>query len=200
MLFRRRQRASLWERLRVGLWPRRSFVRSFRYMGKRIVRISGSPHAIALGLAIGVYASFTPFFGFHIIIAILIAWGVSANIAAAAIGTAFSNPLTMPFIFAMTYALGRVVLRVFWNVGDEGDPVSFGEFFTMLEEYDFSSIRLVFFQTLVGSLILGAAVALMAYFIVFYATWRFRRARAVQLKMVRRQGIHHHSDAEQDAP
>jgi len=182
MLFRRRSKASLWEKLRVGLWPRRSFVRSFRYMGKRIVRISGSPHAIALGLGIGVYASFTPFFGFHIIIAILIAWGLSANIAAAAIGTAFSNPLTMPFIFAMTYALGRAL----WNGGDESDPISFGEFFKMLEEYNFTEIKLVFFQTLVGSVVLGAIIALITYFVAFHATWRFRRARALRLKMARR--------------
>jgi len=200
MLFRRRFKASLWEKVRVGLWPRRSFARSFRYMGKRIMRISGSPHAIALGLSIGIYASFTPFFGFHIIIAILIAWGLSANVAAAAIGTAFSNPLTMPFIFAMTYALGRAL----WNGGDEGDPVSFVEFFRMLEEYNFTEIRLVFFQTLLGSLVLGAIIALVTYFVAFYATWRFRRARAVRLKMARRYALRNtlppHHNHEQDRP
>jgi len=198
MLFRRRSKVSLWERLRVGLWPRRSFARSFRYMGKRLVRISGSPHAIALGLSIGIYASFTPFFGFHIIIAILIAWGLSANIAAAAIGTAFSNPLTMPFIFAMTYALGRAL----WNVGDDSDPVSFGEFFRMLEEYNFAEIRLVFFQTLVGALVLGATFALITYFVAFHATWRFRRARTVRLKMARRFTLRTTlpNDLEQDRP
>jgi len=182
MLFRRRHQASLWERLRVGLWPRRSFSRSFRYMGKRLVRISGSPHAIALGLSIGVYAAFTPLFGLHIIIAVLVAWGLSANIAAAAIGTAFANPLTMPFIFGTTYALGRTV----WNVGDDGDPVSFAEFFKMLEDYDFIGIGEAFFQALIGAAILGSVCGLMTYFIAFNATWRFRRARALKLKMARR--------------
>jgi len=178
MLFRRRQRVGLWERLRVWLWPRRSFARSFRYMGKRIVRISGSPHAVALGLSIGVYASFTPLFGFHIIIAILVAWGLSANIAAAAIGTAFANPLTMPFIFAITYALGRML----WNASDDGEPVSFIEFFHRLEEYDFADIGEAFFQALMGSIVLGAVVALVTYFIAFHATWHFRRARALKMK------------------
>jgi len=182
MLFRRRHQASLWERLRVVLWPRRSFSRSFRYMGKRIVRISGTPHTIALGLSIGVYASFTPFFGLHIIIAILVAWSLSANIAAAAIGTAFSNPLTMPFIFGTTYALGRVV----WNVGDDGEPVSFVEFFKMLEDYDFAGIAQAFFQILIGAAILGGIAGLVTYFIAFNATWRFRRARALKLKLARR--------------
>jgi len=181
MLFRRRQPANLWEKIRVWLWPRRSFSRSLRYMSKRIVRISGSPHAIALGLAIGVVASFTPFFGFHIIIAILVAWGCAANIAAAAIGTAFSNPLTMPFIFGMTYALGRVI----WNVGDDSEPVSFIEFFKMLEEYNFTEIRQAFFQALLGALVLGSIFGLMTYFIALNATYRFRRARSLKLKIAR---------------
>jgi len=181
MLFRRRQKANLWERVRVCLWPRRSFSRSLRYMSKRIVRISGSPHTIALGLAIGVCASFTPFFGFHIILAILVAWGFSANIAAAAIGTAFSNPLTMPFIFGMTYALGRLL----WNAGDVSEPVSFIEFFHMLEMYNFADIRQTFFQVLFGSLVLGSVFGLMTYFIALSATCRFRRTRSLKLKMAR---------------
>jgi len=186
MLFRRRHQVSLWERLRVCLWPRRSFSRSFRYMGKRIVRISGSPHAIALGLAIGVYASFTPFFGLHIIIAVLVAWGLSANIAAAAIGTAFSNPLTMPFIFGTTYALGRT----FWSIDADSEPISFVEFFQMLEQYDFSGIGEAFFQALIGAAILGGIFGVVAYFLAFNATWRFRRARALKLKMARRYPQH----------
>jgi len=182
MLFRRRRPANLWEKVRVWLWPRRSFMRSFRYMSKRIVRISGSPHAVALGLAIGVFAAFTPFFGFHIVIAIVVAWGLGANIAAAAIGTAFSNPLTMPFIFGMIYAVGRAL----WNVGDDSEPVSFIEFFKMLEDYNFSEIRQAFFQALLGSMLLGSLFSCLTYFLSFNATYRFRRKRALKLKMARR--------------
>ncbi|HMM65076.1 MAG TPA: DUF2062 domain-containing protein, partial [Mesorhizobium sp.] len=38
MLFKRRETESLWERLRVWLWPRRSFSRSLQYFSKRILR------------------------------------------------------------------------------------------------------------------------------------------------------------------
>ena len=51
MLFRRRQTESLLERVRVHLWPRRSWSRSGRYVVYRLRRLSATPHAIALGFA-----------------------------------------------------------------------------------------------------------------------------------------------------
>src|SRR5690606_26323749 len=92
MLFRSRHKPSFSEKTRLLLWPRRSFSRSFRYYGKRIMRITASPHAIAAGLAIGVFAAFTPFFGFHFIIAVILAYLLAGNIGAAALGTAVANP------------------------------------------------------------------------------------------------------------
>lgn len=176
MLFRRRKPANMWERVRIWLWPRRSFSRSFRYMGKRVLRISGSPHAIALGLAIGIFASFTPFFGFHAVLAILVAWLLSANIAAAAIGTAFANPLTIPFIFGSTYTIGRLIL----NFGGDGDAISVRDFFAMLDERNFSELWEVLFQLLAGALVLGGVAAVFTYLIAFSTTRRFRLRRAAK--------------------
>ena len=65
MLFQRRNPPTRKERLRLLVWPRRSFSRSLRYGGKRILRITASPHAVAAGLAVGVFSAFTPFFGFQ---------------------------------------------------------------------------------------------------------------------------------------
>lgn len=140
-------------------------------MGKRVLRIRAAPHVVALGLAIGVFAAFTPLYGLHIILSILIAWLLSANVAAAAIGTAFANPLTIPFIFSATYELGRVVL----HVGDGSIPMH--RFFELLYKWDFKEIGGVFLQLFVGSVILGGIVAVLAYILAFMATTRFRRRR-----------------------
>ena len=40
MLFRRREAESWWEKVRVHLWPRRSFSRSGRYVVYRLRRLS----------------------------------------------------------------------------------------------------------------------------------------------------------------
>ena len=52
MLFRRRNRPTRIERLRVAVWPRNSWARSTRYFGKRVLRLTATPHAIALGFGV----------------------------------------------------------------------------------------------------------------------------------------------------
>ncbi|WP_346433030.1 DUF2062 domain-containing protein [Breoghania sp.] len=61
MLFQRRTPPHWLEQIRVALWPRHSFARSAKYFGKRVLRLTASPHAVALGFAAGTFASFTPF-------------------------------------------------------------------------------------------------------------------------------------------
>ena len=107
MLFRRRVPEGRWARFRTFLWPRRSFRRSYRYFVKRVIRLDAAPHAVAAGFAAGVVASFTPFIGFHFLLAFAIAYLIAGNMAAAALGTAVGNPATFPFIWASTYEIGR---------------------------------------------------------------------------------------------
>ncbi len=110
MLFRRRTPPGIGEKLRVWIWPRRSWVRSSQYVSKRIFRLTGSPHTIAAGVAAGVFASFTPFMGLHFIIAFMVAYVLAGNMIAAALGTFVGNPLTFPFIWASTFSFGRFIL------------------------------------------------------------------------------------------
>lgn len=110
MLFRRRTPPGLAEKFRVWIWPRRSWARSGLYVSKRIFRLTGSPHTIAAGVAAGVFASFTPFMGFHFVVAFAVAYLLAGNMIAAALGTFVGNPLTFPFIWASTFSLGRTLL------------------------------------------------------------------------------------------
>ena len=90
MLFKSRKPAEFWERLRIWFWPRRSFWRSAKYFSKRILRLRATPHAIAAGVAAGVFASFFPL-GVHFIIAAAVAWLFAGNLVAAALGTGFAK-------------------------------------------------------------------------------------------------------------
>ena len=112
MLFGRRDKPDFAERVRVFFWPRRGWIRSSQYVLKRILRLSGTPHAIALGVGAGVFASFTPFVGFHFILAGLTAWLIGGNLLASAFGTFVGNPLTFPVIWASTFALGNRILGI----------------------------------------------------------------------------------------
>jgi uncharacterized protein len=177
MLFRRREPADLWDRMRTLLWPRRSFSRSFQYFIKRIVRLSGSPHTVAIGVAAGVFTSVTPFVGFHFIIAIAIAYIIAGNMIAAALGTAFGNPLTFPFIWGATLGLGRYILT--GAHASKGPPVALGH---MLYQLDFVTLwKPVLKPMIVGSVPLGLVCALGAYFITRSATVAFRDRRRLRL-------------------
>lgn len=112
MLFRRRAAPSWSERVRTAVWPRRSWRRSARYVSKRIMRIKATPHGIAAGVAGGVFASFTPFIGLHLLLGCAVAVVLRGNLLAAVLGTAVGNPLTFPLIWSVTYAVGRGVLGV----------------------------------------------------------------------------------------
>lgn len=106
MLFKRRQAPTISERVRVWLWPRRSWSRSLRYIFFRIVRLRTNPHALALGCAAGVFVSCTPLIGGHIVLAALLANALRANVPAAMLATFFGNPLSWPAIWAATYFAG----------------------------------------------------------------------------------------------
>ncbi|MCB4918375.1 DUF2062 domain-containing protein [Brucella intermedia] len=176
MLFQRRNPPTRKERLRLLVWPRRSFSRSLRYGGKRILRITASPHAVAAGLAVGVFSAFTPFFGFHLIIAIVLAYVLAGNIAAAALGTTLANPLTLPFIWGSTFELGRFIMN---GSIDDAPPIHLGR---ALETMRFDEIWTPLLKPmLIGSTILGAAFAVVVYFVTRFAVSAFRRRRIERL-------------------
>ncbi len=174
------------------IWPRRSFSRSLRYMGKRITRITASPHAVAAGLAVGVFAAFTPFFGFHLILAIVLAYLIAGNIAAAAIGTALANPLTIPFIWGGTYEVGRMIV-------DENGQAQALPLTRILESEIFKQMSFeelwqpILKPMLFGSLVLGLGCALAVYVAARWATMNYRHKRlqriVVKKALAGQQGI-----------
>jgi uncharacterized protein (DUF2062 family) len=187
MLFRRRKAASLGERVRTFLWPRRSFARSARYFARRVLRLSATPHAIAGGVAAGVFATFLPFLGFHFIIAAIVAWLIGGNLIASALGTAIGNPIMFPFIWAGTLATGRFLL---WGSHPEKVmPLQLGQ---VLAELDFAHLwRPLLLPMTVGGCVLGALAGLLAYMVTYWAVGVFREQRRKVLaeKARRRAGI-----------
>jgi len=110
MLFKRRVQLGLLERLRGAIWPTRSFKRSLRYMMLRLLRIPASSHSIAVGCAAGVFAIFTPFLGFQMMLAAVLAIALRGSVLASAIGTFAGNPLTYSVIWFSTLKLGNILL------------------------------------------------------------------------------------------
>jgi len=170
MLFGRRTPPSLGERVRIWLWPRRNWGRSSRYIAHRLRRLHATPHAIALGCAIGVFASFTPFLGFHFILAGLLAWITRGSILASALGTFFGNPLTFPFMWYGSYHLGV------WALGLNPKAREI-DFSSEVYEKSFDQLWPILKPIMIGGVPLGIVIGSIAYYLVRKAAEAYRDKR-----------------------
>jgi len=128
-------------------------------------RSHSSPHEIALGMAIGAFIGITPFYGFHIITAIIAAFTMKrVNKAAIFLGMNISLPPTIPFITWAGYSIGRKML------GDAYPPLGWDAF----KHINFDTFLHYFYALLVGSLVLGIVVSVLIYFVTL---WIFKRQR-----------------------
>ncbi|MHA1189704.1 MAG: DUF2062 domain-containing protein [Alphaproteobacteria bacterium] len=170
MLFKRRNKIGFWERLRVVLWPRVSWRRSGAYFAKRVLRLSAAPHAVALGCAIGAAVSTTPFLGLHLVITAGIAWLLRGNIIAGAIGTSVGNPLTFPFVWALTHRIGVFVLG---GRSGSGPP----DLERQVLENSFGQIWPVIKPMMVGALPVGLLVGIIMYAVTYFAVTTYQQSR-----------------------
>ncbi len=177
MLFKRRETESLWERFRVWLWPRRSFSRSLQYFSKRILRLKATPHAVAAGVAAGVFASFFPL-GMHFIIAAVVCWLIAGNLVAALLGAAVGgNPLTVPLLWGASWEAGKVILHR--HAPLHGVPADLGG---MMQHLSFAQLwRPVLEPIAVGAVPLGLAAGVVAYGITRWGMNTFRKQRRRRL-------------------
>jgi len=166
--------------MRVAVWPRSSYARSLRYVVKRILRLRATPHAIAIGVAAGVFSAFNPFLGFHTLMAMALAWAISGNMIAAAISTWFGNPLTYPFIWAGTWEIGELILG--GGVPSSMPHLAHGAMsFERLGELWNPLVK----PMLVGSVPAGIVAGFAAYWLARQATTAFANRRAHRLAEAR---------------
>ena len=180
-MFRRRNPLPIHQRVTALLWPSRGWRRSVVYLFHRLGRLPGPPYRIAAGVACGAAVSFTPFMGFHFILAAMLALVMRGNIIASAIGTAVGNPWTFPLIWIWTYHVGL------WMLGDSHEyPLP--EQLSM--HYIFDNFAHVFWPMSLG----GLPTAVVAWVVVFwpahalvlqYQRRRRRRLRRKVMKMKR---------------
>ncbi len=87
--------------------------RYMSYLGLRLQRFKAPPHKIALGLACGVAASFTPLIGLHFLLAMFLTVLLRGNLIAGLLGTVVGNPWTLPLIWGLIYFTGQRLLLLF---------------------------------------------------------------------------------------
>lgn len=174
-MFQRREALHPLRKLREALWPSMGWRRATIYVWRRVWRLSGSPHAVAAGIAAGTFMSITPFLGFHIAGAMLIAWVFRGNLVAAAFGTLVGNPITYPAIWWATYDLGN------WMIGAKNrSDIDLAA--TLMSSKAFDVILPVLVPMALGSMLLGLSAAVVAYFLTKGSVAAYQLSRREKLE------------------
>ncbi|MCY4314734.1 MAG: DUF2062 domain-containing protein [Roseovarius sp.] len=181
MVFKRRERRPWWNVIARFLWPKGGWTRALHYISHRLRRLSDPPHRIARGILAGVLVTFTPFFGFHFILAAAVAWIVRGNIIAAMLATFMGNPFTFFLIGALSIRTGEFILGKKVSIEGELGRSLGGKFiyawrdmqhnivsaFTDAEA-DWENLSAfyheVFLPYLIGGLVCGAAAGVTCYY------------------------------------
>jgi len=86
------------------------FKRRMRFIYLRTTRLRGSPHELALGVALGIGIGMLPIVPFHMLVALGAAFFFRASKIVAVAGTWICNPVTMYHIYKYGYKIGVVIL------------------------------------------------------------------------------------------
>lgn len=161
----------------AGLAP---FVRRWN----RVLASHATPHEIALGCAIGIFAAFTPFLGFQMLLAVILAVLLRVNVPAALAGTFAGNPLSWPAIWAGSYLAGSWVLgldpvRAAGHVGESASLLAAAAKAPNSAVLDAAAHTLAphVKPLLTGSLLTGLIVSALSYYPLRRAAVRVQRRR-----------------------
>jgi uncharacterized protein (DUF2062 family) len=112
LVFKRRDPRNLAQRTSHFFYPQGGWRRAISYVWHRLRRLPDPPHRIARGIACGVFVCFSPLFGFHFIYAALLALLIRGNVLASMLATFVGNPITFPFMAALSLTVGEWMLGV----------------------------------------------------------------------------------------
>jgi uncharacterized protein (DUF2062 family) len=164
------------EHLKEAIWPSAGFTRALTYWGHRLIRLKGTPHSIAMGLAFGAAISMTPFVGLHLVLTLLLCWAFGGQALAGLIGTFVGNPWTFPFIWIFTYRLGSAILGMEAGIHPTIE-LSLGD----LLHSPFDTIAPMIGPMIIGSIPCAIAAWWLMYLPSKYLITGHRRRRAERL-------------------
>lgn len=198
MVFKRRDRRPIWQIVARALWPKGGWGRAARYIHHRLTRLPDPPHRIARGIFVGVFTTFTPFYGLHFVISVLLALMLRGNALAAMLATFFGNPLTYVPIGVASMKTGYWLLGMEWS-GHGGHAGLVPKFLRAGRDLWDNLLALftggdaqwehlsrfwseVFYPYLIGGLIPGIVTALICYYISLPLITAYQNRRKGMLK------------------
>jgi uncharacterized protein (DUF2062 family) len=129
---------------------------------KTILTLDSHPGHISAAFAVGVFISFTPFFGCHLLMGVVASFVFRLNKVACLSGTWLNTPFTVVPVTALSYKLGRILLGL--------QPAKIN-----MEGLDWTFLKAHAASLILGSSVIGFIMAIISYFVCYYLIVSFRQ-------------------------
>lgn len=129
-----------------------------------VLAVDDPPGRIATGFAVGVFISFTPFFGLHTPLALAAAFIFRLNKVTTITGAWVNTPFTVAPVLVASYQLGHFLLRL--------PPRPF-----VYKELSWAELKVYSSSLLLGSSVIGIVLAALSYIICYWLVLRYRRMK-----------------------
>lgn len=138
----------LWDNVRISTL-------NFILVVVSLIKTHGSPIELSLALGLGVAVGCTPFYGFHTLIAIALAFVFRLNVVIMWLGTHVSTPILAPFLILLEEKVGQYMLHPSPDTGMQ----------TELSRW------------LAGSAVVSVVMGVLTMVVTFVIAWRVKNLK-----------------------
>jgi uncharacterized protein (DUF2062 family) len=165
----------------------------FRDHFRNILHLDEEPWRIAAGMGLGVFISFTPFYGFHTVVALLCAFAFRLNKVATVTGAWVNLPWFAPAVYGVSLMVGELILSggavpPGWTDWTLRDLVATSQSYFQaqkVKEGIYTLVELTFAVSkplVVGTTVLGALAGAIAYLLTLEGVKEVRRLKILKMR------------------
>ncbi|MDP7020693.1 MAG: DUF2062 domain-containing protein [Pirellulaceae bacterium] len=160
----------------------RSFYgRARQFILHNVLHADDPPHRLALGVAIAMFVTFTPFIGVQMVLAVFLAWLFRANKAVGVPLVWISNPATIPIIYFPCYMVGCKLLGMSADASLLSSLAHPPAGWLERTQFYWNKVAVISSPLLLGCLVVASVVGVGSYYVTYLAIRTYRLKRLGQL-------------------
>ncbi len=160
--------------------PHRYIIRRLRrFFIYRVLHVDDTPHRIALGVAVGIFITWTPTIGMQMILTVLISALLGANKFVGVPFVWISNPFTAGLVYGPNYFIGSYLLggNYKWSkfFDATGAAMNFSGGWVVRIQSWWTATSEILLPLWLGSVIVAVTLAALTYFTISYIVTAYRQ-------------------------
>lgn len=156
----------------------RMWIRTRRFVMHNVLHADDPPHPLALGVAIGLFVTFTPTVGLQMILVMFLAWILKANKLVGLPIVWLSNPATFVPIYASAYGIGSLLMHSepkgpeWWESLHHPPPG-----FIAHTQFYWSRFAEILLPLTIGCLLVASVIGVIGYIVTYSVIYTYRMKR-----------------------